>query len=71
MVLLAADGMPNAQIARAVGVPWPLSTTPELEPKIRDVAGLYLAPPDNAVWSALMRSPRSRPWTPDPASRII
>src|SRR5215469_2453251 len=25
------------------------STDPELEPKIRDVVGLYLAPPDNAV----------------------
>jgi hypothetical protein len=25
------------------------STDPDLEPKIRDVIGLYLAPPDNAV----------------------
>jgi transposase len=103
MVLLAADGVPNAQIARAVGVSRPtvigwrdryqrggikaledqprsgrppridevdvvvatlandgrlqphrvetfkFSTDPQLEAKVRDVVGLYLAPPDNAV----------------------
>jgi hypothetical protein len=39
------------------------STDPELEAKIRDVVGLYLAPRTTRWWSAGMRSPRSRPWT--------
>src|SRR5450755_4050626 len=39
------------------------STDPELESKIRDVVGLYLAPRTTRWWSALMRSPRCRPWT--------
>ncbi len=36
------------------------STDPELDAKVRDVVGLYLNPPDKAVWSASTRKPRSR-----------
>src|SRR3954452_7753371 len=39
------------------------STDPELEAKIRDVVGLYLAPPDQAVVVCVDENRRCRPWT--------
>jgi DNA-binding MurR/RpiR family transcriptional regulator len=57
--LLASQlGVGDATVARAwrrYGVkPWrretfKFSTDPELEAKVRDVVGLYLAPPENAI----------------------
>jgi transposase len=38
------------------------STDPQLEAKVRDVAGLYLAPPQNAVVVCVDENRRSRPW---------
>ena len=39
------------------------STDPELDAKVRDVVGLYLNPPDQAVVSVWTRKARSRRWT--------
>ena len=39
------------------------STDPELEAKIRDVVGLYLNPPENAVVLSVDEKARSRRWT--------
>ena len=57
------------RIWRAFGLqPWrtedfKLSPDPLLIDKVRDVVGLYLAPPANAAVFASMRSRRSRRWT--------
>ena len=66
--LLAQElGVSNATVAQAwkrYGLqPWrsqtfKFSTDPELEAKVRDVVGLYLNPPDNAV---VLRLPRYTP----------
>ena len=42
---------------------WKLSTDPQFVTKVRDVVGIYLSPPENALVLASTRSPRSRPWT--------
>ena len=39
------------------------STDPRLDAKVRDVVGLYLAPPENAVVVCVTRKPRSGPGT--------
>ena len=36
------------------------STDPELEAKVVDIVGLYLAPPENAVVLCVDENPRSR-----------
>ena len=57
-----------ARIWREYGVqPWraetfKFSTDPQLALKVHDVVGLYLHPPERALWPAWMRSPRSKPW---------
>ncbi len=49
---------------------WKLSTDPRFIEKVRDVVGLYMTPPENALVLCMTRSPRSRPWTgPRPACR--
>jgi transposase len=56
------------RIWREYGVqPWraetfKFSTDPQLVLKVHDVVGLYLHPPERALCSAWMRSPRSKPW---------
>ncbi len=42
---------------------WKLSTDPQFVDKVRDVVGLYLAPPENALVLAWTRSRRCRRWT--------
>ena len=39
------------------------STDPELDAKVRDVVGLYMNPPENAVVVCVDEKTRSRPWT--------
>lgn len=39
------------------------STDPQLDAKVRDVVGLYLKPPQNAIVVRVDEKPRSRPWT--------
>jgi len=39
------------------------STDPQLEAKVRDVVGLYLAPPENAVVVCVDEKTQTRPWT--------
>ena len=51
IVLLAADGLPAAQIAEKVGSSWwaetyRFSTDPELVAEATDIVGLYLPPPE-------------------------
>ncbi len=68
--LLAAElGVGDATVARAwrrYGIkPWrrqtfKFSTDPELEAKVRDVVGLYLNPPTNAVVLCVDEKVRSR-----------
>ena len=62
-------GISDATVARAWRAyrvqPWrhrtfKFSTDPELEAKVRDVVGLYLDPPRNAIVLCVERSPRSR-----------
>ena len=62
-------GIGDATVARAWRAyrvqPWrqgtfKFSTDPELEGKVRDVVGLYLAPPQNAIVLCVDESPRSR-----------
>src|SRR5882724_4235845 len=40
-----------------------LSTDPDFVAKVRDVVGLYVAPPERAIVLCAMRSRRSRRWT--------
>ena len=42
---------------------WKLSTDPQFIDKVRDVVGLYMSPPENALVLCVERSPRSRRWT--------
>src|ERR687894_73422 len=74
---LAGEGAPIshttiARIWHRFGVqPWRVqtfkfSTDPQLEGKIRDVVGLYLHPPEQAVVLCVTKSPRSRRWSGPP-----
>jgi hypothetical protein len=72
-------GMPQSAVSRIwrtfglkphVVQTWKLSTDPQFIDKVRDVVGLYMAPPDNARSCASTRNRRSRRWTgPPPACR--